>query len=96
MHPSEVYSFSPISRVGFLMTTFGSSDDTLSPAFGRISILKLPGFFFDLFNLGIWRYKIQIFIGSGSEIKTESLSETYPGLTLTEIECLPVLKIIGG
>ena len=73
IHPSEVYSFSPISRVGFLMTTFGSSDDTLSPAFGRISILKLPGFF-DLFNLGIWRYKIQIFIGSGSEIKTESLS----------------------
>ena len=45
MHPSDVYSFSPISRVGFLMTTFGSSDDNLSPAFGRISILKLPGFF---------------------------------------------------
>ena len=45
MHPSEVYSFSPISRVGFLMTTFGSSDDNLSPAFGRISILNLPGFF---------------------------------------------------
>ena len=27
------------------MTTFGSSDEKRSPAFGRISILKLPGFF---------------------------------------------------
>ena len=57
----------------FLMTTFGSSDDNLSPAFGRISILNL-GFLFNFFNLGIGRFKIQIFIGSGSEIKTESLS----------------------
>ena len=72
MHPSEVYNFSPISRL-VLMTTFGSSDDNLSPAFGRISILNLPGFFFDLFNLGIRRFKIQIFIGSGSEIKPENL-----------------------
>ena len=41
MHPSEVYSFSPISRVGFWMTTFGSSDVSTT-AFGLISILKLP------------------------------------------------------
>ena len=45
IHPSEVYNVLPISKVGFLMTTFGSSDDNLSPAFGRISILKLPGVF---------------------------------------------------
>ena len=72
------------------MTTFGSSDDNLSPAFGRISILNLPGFF-SISLTCIGRFKIQIFIGSGSEIKTESLSGRS-GLTFTDIECLPDLK----
>ena len=43
IHPSEVYKCSPISRVGSFMTTFGSSDDRRTPAFGRITTLKLPG-----------------------------------------------------
>ena len=42
MQPRDVYSFSPISLVGFFIGSFFSSDEKRSPALGRITMLSFP------------------------------------------------------